>query len=228
MWGAAGPHFHDLQKTQQLRPVLFPSPSPTSPIASVSIGDHHYAVVTRDGAVYTAGSGQYHELGHGGGASQPLRRVPSLPPCVAVQCGEWQTVALTAAGEVFSWGWAGSFISPNALGHGDKRPCPQPRRVEALQGRRVQSIAAGKQHVLALTEEGEVWAWGRGEFGRLGLGGSGNQLLPQRIDALTGAGLEVAGVVCGSSFSAAVLRDGQLYTWGRNDFGQRQTAAEQT
>ena len=228
MWGAGAPFFHnELQRSRQPRPVLFPSPSASSPIASISIADHHYAVVTRDGAVYTAGTNRYNELGHSGGGSQPLRRVPSLPPCVAVQCGKWQTVALTAAGEVFSWGWAGSFFSPNALGHGDKQPCPHPKRVEALQGSRVRGIAAGEEHVLALTEEGQVWAWGKGEFGRLGLGGSGNQLSPQRVDALTGSGLEVASVVCGSSFSAAVLRDGQLYTWGRNDHGQRQTAAQQ-
>ncbi len=84
----------------------------------------------------------------------------------------------------------------------------------------VKQLAVGKQHCLALTERGEVMSWGKGEFGRLGLGGSGNQPSPVRIDALTGAELRVRQVVCGSSFNAAVLESGGLMTWGRNEAGQ--------
>ena len=119
------------------------------------------------------------------------------------------------------WGWGGSFFSPNALGIGRKSTCNTPTLVTALQSTPIQQIAAGKEHCLALSRSGEVYAWGKGEFGRLGLGGSGNELTPQRLDELTGEGMEVASITAGSFISnAAVLRSGALYTWGRNEQGQ--------
>jgi alpha-tubulin suppressor-like RCC1 family protein len=39
----------------------------------------------------------------------------------------------------------------------------------------VRSVAAGAAHTLALTHEGEVWAWGLAADGRLGLAGNGAQ-----------------------------------------------------
>ena len=222
MWGQGAPFLAAAsQKEDTLTPKLLPSPSPSSfPLVDLSVGDHHFALLTADGSAYTGGNGQYGELGWQGKAEQGLRRVDGLPPCISVRCGLYHTVALSESGEVWVWGWGGSLFSPNALGIGRKQTCHTPTRVDALQSTPVQQIAAGKEHCLALTRSGELYAWGKGEFGRLGLGGSGNELTPQRLDELTGAGLEVASIAAGSSFNAAVLRSGALYTWGRNDHGQ--------
>jgi alpha-tubulin suppressor-like RCC1 family protein len=46
------------------------------------------------------------------------------------------------------------------LGHGDERDQFSPKRVEALRGVRVSSVSAGSWHVLALPEDGQVYAWG--------------------------------------------------------------------
>ena len=40
-----------------------------------------------------------------------------------------------------------------------------PVMVEGLSG--IKKIAAGYDHVLALKEDGTVWAWGSGTFGQL-------------------------------------------------------------
>lgn len=37
-------------------------------------------------------------------------------------------------------------------------------------GRAVTQVAAGQEHSLALGAGGEVWAWGNGAYGQLGLG----------------------------------------------------------
>ncbi|OVA20253.1 Regulator of chromosome condensation [Macleaya cordata] len=47
---------------------------------------------------------------------------------------------------------------------------------------KVVSIAAGEAHTLALTEEGCVFSWGRGTFGRLGTGKEEDELLPVQIE----------------------------------------------
>ena len=221
MWGTGKSFFANaVQKEDNFTPKLFPSPSPSSPLIDLAIGDHHFALLTADGSVYTGGKGQYGELGWQGKSDHGLKRVEGLPPCVSVRCGLYHTVALAESGEVYVWGWGGSLFSPNALGIGRKSACPTATLVTALQSTPVQQIAAGKEHCLALTRSGELWAWGKGEFGRLGLGGSGNQLTPQRLDELTGQDMEVTSITAGSSFNAAVLRSGALYTWGRNDHGQ--------
>ena len=41
-------------------------------------------------------------------------------------------------------------------------------------------------HSLALTESGEVFSWGDGDYGKLGHGNSDRQRRPRQIDALQG------------------------------------------
>ena len=59
-----------------------------------------------------------------------------------------------------------------------------PKKVEALAGQRVVALSAGWQHGLALTADGAVFTWGKGERGCLGHGeDQSNQLLPKKIEA---------------------------------------------
>ncbi len=46
--------------------------------------------------------------------------------------------------------------------------------------------AAGGWHSCALSSAGEVWVWGRGEYGRLGLGdrSGSSKLRPQKVRGL--------------------------------------------
>lgn len=49
-------------------------------------------------------------------------------------------------------------------------------------------ISAGGWHSAAISTAGEVYIWGRGEYGRLGLGDrtGSSKLRPQRLRALDG------------------------------------------
>jgi len=58
---------------------------------------------------------------------------------------------------------------------------------------------------------GTVWSWGDGDYGKLGHGGSDGCKAPKVIDKLQSLG--VARVFCGSQFSVALTRDGQVLTW---------------
>lgn len=42
----------------------------------------------------------------------------------------------------------------------------------ALEGSKIVEIKSGKFHNIILTSDGKVFAYGKGEFGALGLGGS--------------------------------------------------------
>lgn len=59
-----------------------------------------------------------------------------------------------------------------ALGHKDcnLEDCLKPRLVEELLSTDTLSFSCGESHVVALTSDGEVFAWGNGKNGRLGTG----------------------------------------------------------
>ena len=59
-----------------------------------------------------------------------------------------------------------------ALGHKDcnLEDCLKPRLVEELLSTDTLTVSCGESHVVALTSDGEVYAWGNGKNGRLGTG----------------------------------------------------------
>lgn len=65
--------------------------------------------------------------------------------------------------------------------HGDGKV---PSLIDALDGENPVSVSEGRAHSLALTSKGELWVWGSGKSGRLGLGSSVNQVEPSCIDSL--------------------------------------------
>ena len=69
--------------------------------------------------------------------------------CVQVECGSQFSVALTRSGSVFTWG-KGDY---HRLGHGTDDHVRRPKKVAALQGKRVVSIATGSLHCVACTTE---------------------------------------------------------------------------
>ena len=62
---------------------------------------------------------------------------------------------------------------------------------------------------------GQVWSWGDGDYGKLGRGGSDGCKTPKLVEKLQD--LDIVKVCCGSQFSVALTKDGQVYTWGKGD-----------
>jgi len=42
-------------------------------------------------------------------------------------------------------------------------------------------IAAGAEHTAAVTEDGELYGWGWGRYGNLGLGDRKDRLIPEKV-----------------------------------------------
>ena len=61
-----------------------------------------------------------------------------------------------------------------ALGHGDSKDCLKPRLIEALLSHDAMAVSCGADHVVTLTSDSCVFAWGAGGHGRLGTGSEEN------------------------------------------------------
>jgi PKD repeat protein len=88
-------------------------------------------------------------------------------------------------------------------------------------------LAAGNQHVIALKRDGSVWAWGRADFGALGVGitradyppdaGTPYAGMPKQIEALTTRAVAVA---AGSNVSLVLDEEGHVWEAGSFDPAQ--------
>uniref|UniRef100_A0A8I5NTH4 E3 ubiquitin-protein ligase HERC2 n=3 Tax=Papio anubis TaxID=9555 RepID=A0A8I5NTH4_PAPAN len=132
---------------------------------------------------------------------------------VHIACGSTYSAAITAEGELYTWG-RGNY---GRLGHGSSEDEAIPMLVAGLKGLKVIDVACGSgdAQTLAVTENGQVWSWGDGDYGKLGRGGSDGCKTPKLIEKLQD--LDVVKVRCGSQFSIALTKDGQVYSWGKGD-----------
>ncbi len=117
------------------------------------------------------------------------------------------TVGLSKSGEVFVWG-----NTKNRLQNFDLKKIPEIVKKEG--GR---AVAAGKDHILALTNGGKLVGWGDKSCGQYG----GEKVLnavemppallqPIAID-------EVSSLACGYQASALIFKDGTAYLWGNTN-----------
>lgn len=100
---------------------------------------------------------------------------------------------------VLSWGWNQS----HQLGRQGREDMPG--IVEALSGEKPTSLSAGRVHSIALTSKKELWAWGSGRNGRLGLGSSLDEMEPALVESLVG--LEVLQAVAGFDHNLLLVVD---------------------
>lgn len=81
------------------------------------------------------------------------------------------------------------------------------------------AIAAASHHTLVATKNGQLFSFGLGKGGRLGVGDERNQPLPIRILGPI-AKRFVISIAAAENHSLCVTKDGNVYAWGSNRFGQ--------
>ena len=197
------------------------------PAVMVSCGDNHTLVLTAvdcvSPAVWSCGWGLHGQLGHGDTADKLVLTLMGAEGFGGVQiamvaAGGSHSVALGADGRVWAWGW-GEY---GQLGHNDEenRLVPTLLAGQALGGAAAVLVVAGGYHTVAVTIQGELWVWGSGSLGQLGLGDEANRLEPTLVGAEEAFGeLQVLTVSCGHFHTLAVTKDGTLWTFGHGHQG---------
>uniref|UniRef100_A0A3Q2Y7Y6 E3 ubiquitin-protein ligase HERC2 n=1 Tax=Hippocampus comes TaxID=109280 RepID=A0A3Q2Y7Y6_HIPCM len=177
----------------------------------------HYLALSSSGEVFSWGCGDGGRLGHGDTYLEEPTMIAAFngkqagKQVVHVACGSTYSAAITADGELYTWG-RGNY---GRLGHSSEDQLT-PMLVTALKGMKVMDVACGSgdAQTLAVTEN-QVWSWGDGDYGKLGRGGSDGCKTPKLVEKLQD--LDIIKVCCGSQFSLALTKDGQVYTWGKGD-----------
>ena len=167
-------------------------------------------IVAPSNPVLTAGQTQQFEATSGGGLTFPLGQA------TAITAGDKHTCALLADSTVQCWG----SNSAGQVGAGGLAESAVPVAVNGLTG--VTALAAGTSHTCALLVDGTARCWGFNYDGELGNGLTLTSLppygtnTPVEVSALSTA----TALAAGDYHTCALLIDGAVQCWGRNDQGQ--------
>ncbi|OJH33589.1 hypothetical protein BON30_47840 [Cystobacter ferrugineus] len=187
-----------------------------SDAVAAAVGYRHMLVLHRDGHVSAFGENNNGQLGDGTTTDRHFPvPVPGLTDVVRVIGGSQHSAAVRRDGTV--WVWGNNTYGNLGLGTQDGESHPTPTRVPGLTG--VVDLANGRDHLLALHEDGTVSAWGLNASGQLGdgqVGAEDQRNSPVRVQGLTDA----TDVFAQGTMSFALRRDGTLWGWGENVNGQ--------
>ncbi len=179
----------------------------TTKISAVATGMRHTLALGRDGAVWAWGDNSAGQLGEGGFKSSTLPQRLDLRDVVALAAGDWHSAALDQSGQVWTWG-SGVFGQLGDGKGGRFATSSLPVKVDGLP--KVVAISSGSNHLLALCDDGTVWAWGRNLEGQLGSPVTRFRDRPARVEALSG----IVRVLASGNASQAVGQDGAVWLWG--------------
>ena len=173
----------------------------------------HYADECR-WVLFTCGSSSHGQLGHGDQQDQNLPKKIDhfMKKRIEMIAAGGKHSLVVADGELWSFGNGVS----GRLGHNDRESQSLPKKVECMNGKRIEMISPGGDHSLLLAN-GDLWSFGNGRFGQLGHNNLEAQLVPKKVEAF--AGKYVQGITAGLSHSFALV-DGELYSFGNGECGR--------
>eukprot|EP01041_Mallomonas_annulata_P000499 gene499-947_t len=151
---------------------------------------------------------------------------PTLVKINSISAGSRHTLALSDAGEVFSWGWG----RQGQLGLGQHINVTAPTKIETLFHCEMRWISAGGIHSACIDSKGYCYTWGSASYGQLGLGDDVVErsmiATPCKIDLLSNNSQDqsepflITQIACGGMHTAAISTHGDVWCWGRADSGQ--------
>lgn len=196
-----------------------------APWTQVSAGGNQTIARKADGNLYSWGSNIAGQLGDGSSTNRNAPVVVSggnVPVWRQVSVGEQFAVGIKAgSGTATATGgtlWAWGFNQNGRLGDGTQIARSAP--VQIGKDTDWAFVAAGKAHVLAIKTNGFLYAWGRNDKGQLGDATVIDKLVPTRITTTAVPVATWLAVSAGETHSLGIQKDGSLWAWGGNVYGQ--------
>jgi alpha-tubulin suppressor-like RCC1 family protein len=142
----------------------------------------------------------------------------AAPSVTTVEAGAAGPAPVSGS-SVFTWGDGNA----GQLGNGNQGDSLVPVTARPVSG--TTAVAGGGAHELLIGAGGAVWAWGWNHFGQLGDGTTtgpqgcpvtGCSTVPVKVDNLT----SVTAIAAGDIHSLARERNGSVWAWGNNQYGE--------
>ena len=193
-------------------------------VIQISAGAMHTCAVITDGTVACWGENLQGQLGTSDNTNSTVPVMitggaVSNKTVKAISAGGLHTCALLSDGTVACWG----YNQYGQLGTGDTNNSNTPVAVTggALTNKTVTDVVALGNHTCALISDGTTSCWGRNNNGELGTGDTTDRNTPV---AVTGGALTNKTVTSltknGAYNTCAVVSNGTVSCWGRNNYGQ--------
>jgi alpha-tubulin suppressor-like RCC1 family protein len=203
---------NDASRTHSVAPTLVPG---VTNVVAVAAGCYHSLVLKADGTMLSWGQNDKGQLGAGGigGHALPIT-VSGASGVVSIAAGWDHSLAVKSDGTLLTWG-------SDELGQLGDGGSNINRFTPTLLARvsRVEEVAGGAFHSLAVLDDGTVLSWGSNLQGQLGVSRVGipeQSSEPRVVRELSG----VVSVAAGLNFSLALRADGTVLTWGDHRLGQ--------
>lgn len=195
------------------------------PAIAVESGCDHVLILTKSGKVYTFGNGEQGQLGRIKLDNNEKTEKSELltAKCIStlnvkhvvkIGCGSYHSLCVTDDNEVYCWGLDN--YGQLGINQGDtiiSRSVPTISKdlTEICKKNTIKKICGGQHHTLILTNNGNVYSFGRHDYGRLGLGKTIKepQFSPQLVNLH-----KVVEIFCGDSVSFMINEQSELYGCG--------------
>uniref|UniRef100_UPI0030DAD8DC RCC1 domain-containing protein n=2 Tax=Bifidobacterium indicum TaxID=1691 RepID=UPI0030DAD8DC len=218
-------------------PVDKPAGAPTGfTWTQATAGIVHSMAVGSDGNLYTWGNNLYGQLGRttnkGNWKPNPTPGMVDKPTgapagftWTQATVGRFYSMAVGSDGNLYTWGSNNCGQLGRTTNSGTTpTPGPVDKPTDAPAGFTWTQASAGYTHSMAVGSDGNLYTWGDNNYGQLGRATptvSPNPM-PGPVDKPAGApaGFTWTQASAGDYFSMAVGSDGNLYTWGDNQYGQ--------
>ena len=197
------------------RPSLVKNESdiPINGIQNISAGYHHGMAWKADNSALIWGRNDRGQLGDGTVVDNPVPQTvvgedQNPVTVLSISAGHSHTTALISDNTVFSWG----LNTSGQLGNG------------STELRDISQIDFSFQTAFAVKKDGTAWAWGfnHDTYYSLGMGHTQELNTPTQMKGINNTGnLENVKTISTLHWNGlALFEDGQVCSWGQNDYGQ--------
>lgn len=206
------------------RKVMIQQSSEKVPFLAVSIalGGMHSAAIDIDGKMWCWGRADSGQTGQKewifsffNGLVVPHMVSDIEEEVTMVACGGFHTAAVTISGKLYTMGKEDFGMLGTTLG---SETASHVNLVDSLLSKTIVGVSCGGWHTVMWTDDGELFACGKGEYGRLGLGDEASVCEPARVNL--GDNVKVKSASAGGSHTLILSTHNEVFSTGRTGGGR--------
>jgi cysteine-rich repeat protein len=209
--------------------------------SAIVAGSFHTCALLNDAGIKCWGRNDYGQLGlsdtsHRGGGPNDMGdnlaaiNLGATKTASAMVAGNYHTCALLNDSRVKCWGGSNygqlGLGDTNSRGDGANEMGDNLPAVDLGMGKTASAMTSGSYHTCALLNDSSVKCWGGNYYGQLGLGdlshrGDAPSEMGDNLPAVDlGTQKTASAISAGLEHTCALLNDGSVKCWGRNNYGQ--------